>query len=83
MVMSGKSYDIAIIGGGIVGLAPALALTEQFPRLRLAVVEKEARAANSPIAHGGSEAWRCSRSHVASVHRELESEPRVSPPSAG
>jgi L-2-hydroxyglutarate oxidase LhgO len=52
-------YDVAIIGGGIVGLATALALTEKFPRLRLAILEKEARLAthqtghNSGVIHSG------------------------------
>ncbi len=31
MVMSGKSYDIAIIGGGIVGLATARHSLSSFP----------------------------------------------------
>ncbi len=52
-------YDVAIVGGGIVGLATALALAERFPRLRLAILEKEARLAthqtghNSGVIHSG------------------------------
>lgn len=52
-------YDIAIIGGGLVGLATALAFTERSPRLRFAVLEKEARLAahqsshNSGVIHAG------------------------------
>jgi len=35
-----QSTDLAIVGGGIVGLATALALGEAHPRLRLLVLEK-------------------------------------------
>jgi L-2-hydroxyglutarate oxidase len=54
-----KPYDIAIIGGGIIGLAAALALGQRAPELRLAVLEKEARLAahqsshNSGVIHAG------------------------------
>src|SRR5512139_4163081 len=57
--MSSAESDIALIGGGIVGLATALALSERFPRLRLAVIEKEPRLAshqtghNSGVIHAG------------------------------
>src|SRR4029077_16541941 len=40
-----NSYDIAIIGGGIVGLATARALGERAPRARLVILEKEAKLA--------------------------------------
>ena len=52
-------YDIAIIGSGIVGLATALNLTERFPRLRVVILEKEAKIAghqtghNSGVIHSG------------------------------
>ena len=52
-------YDVAIIGGGIVGLATAYQLTEQYPTLSLAVLEKEDRLAthqsgrNSGVIHSG------------------------------
>src|SRR5262249_27211174 len=52
-------YDISIIGGGIIGLATALALSERFPRLTVVVLEKEARLAshqtghNSGVIHSG------------------------------
>jgi L-2-hydroxyglutarate oxidase len=35
------TYDIAIIGGGIVGLATARALLEQTPSLKHVLCEKE------------------------------------------
>jgi len=34
-------YDVAIVGGGIVGLATAFAFAQRFPRLRVIVLEKE------------------------------------------
>ena len=52
-------FDIAIIGGGIVGLATALALKSQFPRQSLAIIEKEPELAshqtghNSGVIHAG------------------------------
>ncbi len=51
--------DIAVIGGGIVGLATALTLTESFPRVRLAILDKEPRLGshqtghNSGVIHSG------------------------------
>ncbi len=57
--MAHMDFDIAIIGGGIVGLATALALKSQFPKHSLAVIEKEAKLAshqtghNSGVIHAG------------------------------
>src|SRR5438270_5017839 len=54
-----NSYDIAIIGGGIIGLATARALGERAPRARLVILEKEAKLAthqtgnNSGVMHSG------------------------------
>jgi L-2-hydroxyglutarate oxidase LhgO len=54
-----KRYDVVIIGGGIVGLAVAREITRRFPRLGLAVLEKEARVGahqsghNSGVIHSG------------------------------
>jgi L-2-hydroxyglutarate oxidase LhgO len=51
--------DITIIGGGIVGLATGIALTERHPHLRLRVLDKEPRVAthqsghNSGVIHSG------------------------------
>ena len=53
------TYDIAVIGGGIVGLSFAMQATEMFPRLRVVVLEKEAGVArhqtghNSGVIHSG------------------------------
>jgi L-2-hydroxyglutarate oxidase len=53
------TYDIAVIGGGIVGLSFAMQTTEKFPRLRVVVLEKEAGVArhqsghNSGVIHSG------------------------------
>lgn len=53
------TYDTLIIGGGIVGLATALRLTQQRPGIRVAVLEKEPRVAahqtgnNSGVIHSG------------------------------
>jgi (S)-2-hydroxyglutarate dehydrogenase len=52
-------FDIAIIGGGIVGLATAFRALERFPSRRLVLLEKEARVAehqsghNSGVLHSG------------------------------
>ena len=57
--MNSDSYDIAIIGGGIVGLATALELSKQYPRYRIGVLEKEGELAahqtghNSGVIHSG------------------------------
>ena len=51
--------EVAIIGGGIVGLATAFALTRRFPGVRLTIVEKERELAahqtghNSGVLHSG------------------------------
>lgn len=52
-------YDVAIIGGGIVGLATAWKILEKQPGMKLVVLEKEARVAthqsdrNSGVIHSG------------------------------
>src|SRR5271163_2722217 len=53
------TYDIAVIGGGIVGLSFAMQVGERFPHLRVVVLEKEAGVArhqtghNSGVIHSG------------------------------
>ena len=39
--MPSSSFDIAIVGGGVVGLATALQLSRRFPSARCVVLEKE------------------------------------------
>ncbi|MGH8439800.1 MAG: FAD-dependent oxidoreductase, partial [Pseudomonas sp.] len=52
-------YDYCIIGGGIVGLATAMALLERQPGASLLILEKEASLArhqtghNSGVIHAG------------------------------
>lgn len=52
-------FDLAIIGGGIIGLATAMEVTQRYPRLRLVVLEKEEQLAahqtghNSGVIHSG------------------------------
>ncbi len=52
-------YNVVVIGGGIVGLASALKIKEANPKLRVAVLEKEAKLAqhqtghNSGVIHSG------------------------------
>lgn len=52
-------YDVAVVGGGIVGLATTLALASRHPDLRLVVLEKERELAahqtghNSGVVHSG------------------------------
>ena len=54
-----ERVDIAIIGGGIIGLATAMRLVQEYPRYRLAVLEKESQIAqhqtghNSGVIHAG------------------------------
>jgi len=57
--MTDTSYDVIIIGGGVVGLGVALEISRRFPRRRLLVLEKEDRVArhqsghNSGVIHSG------------------------------
>ena len=54
-----RSFDVVVVGAGLVGLATAHALLERWPRLRLAVLEKEVTPAahqsghNSGVVHAG------------------------------
>ena len=57
--MRSRHYDIVIIGSGIVGLATAMTLERQYPRVKVAVLEKEAEVGlhqtghNSGVIHAG------------------------------
>jgi len=54
-----QSTDLAIIGGGIVGLGTALAMTEAYPRLQVVLLDKESQLGshqtghNSGVIHAG------------------------------
>ncbi|HWC19490.1 MAG TPA: L-2-hydroxyglutarate oxidase [Terriglobales bacterium] len=54
-----SSYDVGIVGAGIVGLSTTLQLSRKFPHLSLAVFEKESQIAahqtghNSGVIHSG------------------------------
>lgn len=57
--METNQYDIAIVGGGIVGLASGFQLQTNFPNLRIVIFEKENELAfhqtgnNSGVIHSG------------------------------
>ena len=57
--MQNKQFDIAVVGGGIVGLATAYQLQQEFPILNIVVFEKEKELAfhqtgrNSGVIHSG------------------------------
>jgi len=57
--MNSSGYDIAVIGAGIVGLSFAMHVAEQFPHLRILILEKEDGVArhqtghNSGVIHSG------------------------------
>ncbi len=59
MALKTTKYDIAIIGGGIIGLATAMALAQKHPDRRIVVLEKESEIAlhqtghNSGVIHAG------------------------------
>ncbi|MQG21072.1 MAG: L-2-hydroxyglutarate oxidase [SAR202 cluster bacterium] len=57
--MTFKSYDVAVVGGGIVGLAIARELSQRFPKMVVGLVEKESEIGqhqtghNSGVIHSG------------------------------
>ncbi|BBN04982.1 hypothetical protein MPTK1_3g09290 [Marchantia polymorpha subsp. ruderalis] len=57
--LKGNKADVAIIGGGIVGLATAREITQRFPKLSVVVLEKEndlvrhQTSHNSGVIHAG------------------------------
>ena len=57
--MTPITFDLIVVGGGIVGTATALALTRAYPGLKLAILEKEDHLAahqtghNSGVIHSG------------------------------
>ncbi len=54
-----QSYDLTILGGGIIGLATAMRIAKAYPRTALLILEKEPRIAchqtghNSGVIHSG------------------------------
>ncbi len=57
--MSSSVFDLAVVGGGIVGLATAQSIASRFPNMHILVLEKEHRIAahqtghNSGVIHSG------------------------------
>ena len=58
-IMSFQNYDIAVIGAGIIGLATAMRLAQEYPRYKIIVLEKDGEVAqhqtghNSGVIHAG------------------------------
>ena len=54
-----RQFDVSIVGGGIIGLATGLEITQRLPQVKLVIVEKEDRLAshqtghNSGVIHSG------------------------------
>jgi L-2-hydroxyglutarate oxidase LhgO len=54
-----KEFDVVVVGGGIVGMATAREILKRYPKLRVAVLEKEREVAphqsshNSGVIHAG------------------------------
>ena len=57
--MPAYSYDIAVIGGGIIGVATAMQISQKYPKYKVGVIEKEQTLAghqtghNSGVIHSG------------------------------
>lgn len=57
--MASNPFDLTVIGGGIIGLATAMEIAENYPKVRLLLLEKENRIAlhqtghNSGVIHSG------------------------------
>ncbi len=57
--MPSEKYDLAVIGGGIIGLSTAMQFTEKSPKTKIVVLEKEPDLAmhqsghNSGVIHSG------------------------------
>ena len=44
-------YDLAVVGAGIIGLAVGMRLTQDYPSLKVAVIEKESEVALHQTGH--------------------------------
>src|SRR5215213_155647 len=70
-------FDVAVIGGGIVGLSTAMQMTERFSGISVAVLEKEPALArhqtgrNSGVIHAGVAYQQCGKLLVATEPAEL------------
>lgn len=59
MTPSNNTYDVVIIGGGIIGLSTGMALGQRYPHASVVILEKEERLAahqtgnNSGVIHSG------------------------------
>ncbi len=57
--MRSTKYDVIVIGAGIIGLSTAMKLLERFPKIKLAILEKNAKEGtqqsghNSGVIHSG------------------------------
>ena len=57
--MGSTTYDVVVIGAGIIGLSTAMKLLERFPKIKLAVLEKNVKEGtqqsghNSGVIHSG------------------------------
>ena len=57
--MNNETYDVVIIGAGIIGLATALKLLEKKPNIKLGIIEKDPKVGqqqsghNSGVIHSG------------------------------
>lgn len=52
-----KSYDLTVVGGGIVGVASAREIANRHPNLKIAIVEKEKKVAVHQSGHNRSSSF--------------------------
>ncbi len=50
-MMPSDRFDLAVIGGGIVGLTSAMQLLKRYPKAKMAVLEKESKLASHQSGH--------------------------------